>query len=97
VRDQDLGRGTRDARQAVVLRVPDPDVAEPLREPREVDRPPHGLRGARATDDRREVEDGQRQIHDPFILRCVRMTVSHRSPLFGRNGSVRWPDGQRDL
>src|SRR5690606_27322687 len=63
VRDEHLGRGAGDARHAVVLREPEPRVAEPLREACQLDRVAQRLRRRRTRADRRQIEDGERERH----------------------------------
>jgi hypothetical protein len=60
VTDDDAGRGARDTRHVVVLGEPEALVAEALDVPREADGVGERLRGRRALDDVREIEDGQR-------------------------------------
>jgi hypothetical protein len=57
--DQDLRRRAREHRRAVVLGHPVAGVAEPLRQPRQVDRVPQRIGSARALGDRRLVEDAE--------------------------------------
>ena len=63
VRDDDRGRGARDAGHAVMLGEPEAMVAPALGVAREVERVAERLRGVAALDDRREVENGKRD-HD---------------------------------
>ena len=68
VRDHDRRRRARDPGHVVVLREPEPLVAEPLRVPREIERVPQRRRGIAAADDGGEVQD--RETGHGSSLRC---------------------------
>ena len=57
VLNQDLGRGAGDVRHAVMLGKPEPHVAEPLTQLREVNRIAQRVTRGRAFADRRQIEN----------------------------------------
>jgi hypothetical protein len=63
VPDHDLRRGAGDAGQVVVLGEPVTLVAEPVGEPSQVKRVAKRPGAVRARADRRDVEDGELEIH----------------------------------
>ena len=58
--DHDVGRGTGDRRQIVVLGHPIAHIAQAVGEPRQIERIAQRLGAGRAGRDRREIEDGER-------------------------------------
>ena len=84
VRDHDRRRRARDAGHVVMLGEPEAAIAPALGVLREVERVPERLRGGAAFDDRREVEDGERnhpateyELRDRrYGLRVIRRLMS---------------------
>src|SRR5918998_1791233 len=74
VPDHDLRRRAGDARQVVVLGEPVPPVAEPVDELGQIERVAERPGAVRARADRRDVEDGEIEIHVvfSFVGRSVR-------------------------
>ncbi len=66
--DHDFGRGTGDVRQIVVLGDPIALVAEPVGEPRQIERIAQRHRPGRGRGDGRQIEDGKRDHAETFCF-----------------------------
>ena len=65
--DHDLGRGTGDVREIVMLGDPIARVAEPVRKPREIERVAQRGRARRGGGDGRQIEDGKRDHAEALL------------------------------